>query len=315
MIGSGNLVHNLMALAPAAPAYDWAQAFDADDGQAHRRARCERRRRRARRVARGAARASDARAFSARDVPARRRRREGRIELLQRHPSTWARSRCARSCFRERDGARRRRRPRRADGGGDARAKRAIKVDRRRRRAVARRANSCSPAAAASISPIPSRSRSFPRALRRGARAAAAGDRGLPAGRFARLERRRSASRLSSARAGGCFPRSFKSTPLLRAWLRRLEALGVELAPAPPADRLRARRRGALRDARGEVRRRRTRSCSRSAAPPGRGSAATAAGSRSCAPPGSRSRRCSPPIRAFTSNGRRIFASVSRARR
>jgi 4,5-DOPA dioxygenase extradiol len=30
VIGSGNLVHNLMALAPGAPAYDWAQAFDAD---------------------------------------------------------------------------------------------------------------------------------------------------------------------------------------------------------------------------------------------------------------------------------------------
>jgi len=30
VIGSGNLVHNLMALAPGAPAYDWAQAFDAE---------------------------------------------------------------------------------------------------------------------------------------------------------------------------------------------------------------------------------------------------------------------------------------------
>ena len=29
IIGSGNLVHNLMALAPGAPAYDWAQDFDA----------------------------------------------------------------------------------------------------------------------------------------------------------------------------------------------------------------------------------------------------------------------------------------------
>ncbi|MGD0639404.1 MAG: 4,5-DOPA dioxygenase extradiol [Roseiarcus sp.] len=29
IIGSGNLVHNLMALAPGAPAYDWAQEFDA----------------------------------------------------------------------------------------------------------------------------------------------------------------------------------------------------------------------------------------------------------------------------------------------
>jgi 4,5-DOPA dioxygenase extradiol len=30
VIGSGNLVHNLMALAPGAPAFDWAQAFDAE---------------------------------------------------------------------------------------------------------------------------------------------------------------------------------------------------------------------------------------------------------------------------------------------
>jgi 4,5-DOPA dioxygenase extradiol len=30
VIGSGNLVHNLMALAPGAPAFDWAEIFDAD---------------------------------------------------------------------------------------------------------------------------------------------------------------------------------------------------------------------------------------------------------------------------------------------
>ena len=30
VIGSGNLVHNLMALAPGAPAFDWAEVFDAD---------------------------------------------------------------------------------------------------------------------------------------------------------------------------------------------------------------------------------------------------------------------------------------------
>jgi 4,5-DOPA dioxygenase extradiol len=30
IIGSGNLVHNLMALAPGAPAFDWAEMFDAD---------------------------------------------------------------------------------------------------------------------------------------------------------------------------------------------------------------------------------------------------------------------------------------------
>ena len=31
--------------------------------------------------------------------------------------------------------------------------------------------------------------------------------------------------------SGRVFPRSFKATPLLRAWLRRLDALGVELRP------------------------------------------------------------------------------------
>ena len=34
--------------------------------------------------------------------------------------------------------------------------------------------------------------------------------------------------------SGRVFPKSFKTTPLLRAWLRRLEALGVTLARAAP---------------------------------------------------------------------------------
>jgi len=71
----------------------------------------------------------------------------------------------------------------------------------------------------------------FPRALRAGARAPAAGDRGLFPGGPARLEPPRSGNRPSSVSSGRVFPRSFKSTPLLRAWLRRLQTLGVELRP------------------------------------------------------------------------------------
>jgi 4,5-DOPA dioxygenase extradiol len=33
ILGSGNLVHNLMAMAPGAPPYDWAQTFDAEAAQ------------------------------------------------------------------------------------------------------------------------------------------------------------------------------------------------------------------------------------------------------------------------------------------
>ena len=41
---------------------------------------------------------------------------------------------------------------------------------------------------------------------------------------------KRSASRPSSDRAGGCFRVAMKASPLLRAWLRRLDAAGVTLA-------------------------------------------------------------------------------------
>ena len=84
IIGSGNLVHNLGALNPGGAPYDWAQAFD-ETMKARIAARDARRRRRgAERLAHGAARPSDARAFPAGALSARRRRREGRIELLQR---------------------------------------------------------------------------------------------------------------------------------------------------------------------------------------------------------------------------------------
>ena len=90
--------------------------------------------------------------------------------------------------------------------------------------------------------------------------------------------------------SGRVFPKSFKSTPLLRAWLRRLAELGVELRHDPAS---RASARTAPCAFQGRRARRPSglaRRCSRSAAPPGRGSAATAAGSRRTAPLGSRSR-------------------------
>ena len=42
---------------------------------------------------------------------------------------------------------------------------------------------------------------------------------------------RRWGRRRSSDRAGGCFPSSLKASPLLRAWLRRLDAAGVVFKP------------------------------------------------------------------------------------
>ena len=47
--------------------------------------------------------------------------------------------------------------------------------------------------------------------------------------------------------SGRVFPKSFKATPLLRAWLRRLDRLGVDVAAAPSACRPGARRPPALR--------------------------------------------------------------------
>ncbi len=81
--------------------------------------------------------------------------------------------------------------------------------------------------------------------------------------------------------SGRVFPKAFKTSPLLRAWLRRLDAAGVALQAAASLDRLgRARRRSLFDDAR----RARdtftpTPRCWRSAARAGRGSAPTAAGS------------------------------------
>ena len=115
--------------------------------------------------------------------------------------------------------------------------------------------------------------------------------------------------------SGRVFPRSFKSTPLLRAWLRRLEALGVVLRARHRLIGLPAEGGGALYDARRRRRSRGGRDRARA-----RRRLLAAAGERrrlgrgSCAPPGSRSRRSSRPTPAFSSNGRRIFANVSKAR-
>ena len=38
--------------------------------------------------------------------------------------------------------------------------------------------------------------------------------------------------------SGRVFPKAMKASPLLRAWLRRLDAQGVQFAVAPPLDRL-----------------------------------------------------------------------------
>ena len=115
--------------------------------------------------------------------------------------------------------------------------------------------------------------------------------------------------------SGRVFPKSFKATALLRAWLRRLEGLGVQLAP---------RHRwvgfaegGGLRFATPEGERvLRADACVLAlGAPPGRSWGATEAGWKSCEPKGSRSRRSAPPMPAFSSAGRRASRKNSRASR
>ena len=78
--------------------------------------------------------------------------------------------------------------------------------------------------------------------------------------------------------SGRVFPRAMKASPLLRAWLRRLDAAGVRFALRHhwAGWDERAPRRSRRRTARS--RSRRTRPCWRSAARAGRGSARTAAG-------------------------------------
>ena len=93
-----------------------------------------------------------------------------------------------------------------------------------------RRANSCLRDEAASISPIRSRCRLFL------SRYGPAADRLLPAIEAFPPDRLRGwAAELGEetfiGSSGRVFPKSFKATPLLRAWLRRLGELGVDFVP------------------------------------------------------------------------------------
>ena len=91
--------------------------------------------------------------------------------------------------------------------------------------------------------------------------------------------------------SGRVFPKSFKATPLLRAWLRRPAHLGVTFRPAlASSPSAKATRSASCRRLGPKPSRRRRRS-SRLAAHRGRGSGRTAGGWKRFAPPGSRSRR------------------------
>ena len=245
IIGSGNLVHNLGGAEPRRRALRLGAGVRRDDGRAHRRARRVRRWRR-----RSTARARRGSRIRRRSIScpgsirsASPTRRTNSASSPNR--SISARSRCARSCCRE--GARRRRRPRRADGGGNAGARRGV----------------------ASKSPTARRSplRKFLLAGRGGLnlthsepldaflsrygaarRAAGAGDARLPAGGVARLggrSRRADLRRLQRARVSR---RVSRRRRLARAWLKRLGELGVTYTPRRRFVGL--RRRGALCDAR-----------------------------------------------------------------
>ncbi len=158
-------------------------------------------------------------------------------------------------------------------------------------RARARRASSCSPGAAASTSPIPSRSRRSSRATGARGRAAASGDRSLPAAGFARLgggTRRRDLRRLERAGVPEELQGDAAPARLARAARRprRRAAAAIRFLGFDEDGALefrRALRRGA-RAGRGLR-------YSRSAAPPGRGLGADGGWVERSAPPESRSRR------------------------
>jgi len=114
--------------------------------------------------------------------------------------------------------------------------------------------------------------------------------------------------------SGRVFPRSFKASPLLRAWLRRLDAAGVLFRPRhrwtgwgndgaltfdTPDGAV-----GATADAT---------VLALGGAPPGRNSARTAPGPASWRGKAWRSRRCGPATAASPSPGRRCSATGSRA--
>ena len=113
--------------------------------------------------------------------------------------------------------------------------------------------------------------------------------------------------------SGRVFPQAFKASPLLRAWLRRLDASGVQFT-------LRHRWTGWNEDGRFRLRRPKERGlltqarpCSRSAAQAGRGSAPTGRGWKRWPRRAWRYRRCGRPIAALPSPGPRSSAIASKA--
>ena len=113
--------------------------------------------------------------------------------------------------------------------------------------------------------------------------------------------------------SGRIFPKAFKASPLLRAWLRRLAGAGRRFARVTRL-RLARRRASAFRDPGGRSIVEAEATCWRSAAAAGRGLGPMAAGRRFW-----RSRRRDPPLQpancGFTAPGRRSFATASRASR
>ena len=154
----------------------------------------------------------------------------------------------------------------------------------------------------------------FAARLHRGRRLARADPRGLRASRGRRLGRGPRGRDLRRQLGPGVSRSGMKASPLLRAWLGRLEAAGVALSHPLAVDGL-GRAGGALRDA---GRRRavvvRGPRFSRSAGPRGRGSGRTAPGRRSSRRRGCRWRRSGRRTSASASPGRRRWRGTSARR-
>ena len=115
--------------------------------------------------------------------------------------------------------------------------------------------------------------------------------------------------------SGRVFPKAFKASPLLRAWLRRLDCDGRTTGAAPSLDRLGRARPAAFQTPDGPHASRRARPCWRSAAQAGRGWARTAHGRKRSPPKACRYRRCGRRIPASPSPGPIFFATASRGSR
>ena len=114
--------------------------------------------------------------------------------------------------------------------------------------------------------------------------------------------------------SGRVFPKAFKASPLLRAWLRRLDASGVRFALRHRWTGWDERGRCCFTRPRASAPSKRARRCWRSAAQAGRGSARTALGGNACRE-GRAYRRCGRPIAASPSPGPTSSATASRASR